>query len=376
MRLTDIQIKNLRAPVSGQKTYFDASLPGFGVRVSQGGTRSFVVMYGEKRQLKTLGRYPAMSLAEARKAAMRARVEADPESATTPYQPSIRFPQARDKFLKDSERRNKPRTAEGYRRLLHRHFSFEQPLDALTRPELMEAIERLGNTPSEQQHAFVALRVMLNWCVKRGFIEVSPLPPLSFRSEPRSNVVSDADLAAIWNRTLETGYPFGSIVQLLILTGQRRGEIASLCRSWIEEGVIVFPAGFTKNKREHRLPISPMTEALLEGVPNTGDLFFPARGHEERPFNGWGKSKERFDKALNVAPYTLHDLRRTFSSNMARLGTPIHVTEKLLNHVSGTISGVAAVYNRYTYADEMRAAMNDHEDFIMSLVGSVDDAGA
>jgi len=127
--------------------------------------------------------------------------------------------------------------------------------------------------------------------------------------------------------------------------------------------LIVFPEGFTKNKLEHRLPISSKARRLLKNLPETSDLFFPARGHTDRPFNGWGKIKERFDHLLNIAPYTLHDLRRSFSSNMARLGTPIHVTEKLLNHVSGTVSGIAAVYNKYSYLDEMRRAMARHDDF-------------
>lgn len=366
-RLTDILIKNLKVPERGQKTHFDAALPGFGVRVSQGGTKSFVVMFGEQRRLKTLGRYPALSLSEARKAARRVQVEAEAESIEAPRFEPMSFALARDKFLADSQRRNKERTHQGYHRLLHRHFHFEQQLDALSRVDVMDAIERLSDTPSEQQHAFVALRVMLNWCVKRGFIDHTPAPPMSFRTEARSNVVPDDDLAAIWERAVETGYPYGSITQLLILTGQRRGEIAALRRSWIEDDLAVFPAGFTKNKREHRLPLSPKARELIANLPDTGDLLFPARGVDDRPFNGWGKSKERFDKPLQVRSYTLHDLRRTFSSNLARLGTPIHVTEKLLNHISGTVSGVAAVYNRYSYLDEMRAAMRQHDEFLAQL---------
>ena len=366
-RLTDILIKSLRVPETGQKTHFDAALPSFGIRVSQGGTKSFVVMYGPSRRLKTLGRYPAMGLQDARKAARRAMVEAEAQSSDAPRFEPITFELARKKFLADSQRRNKERTHQGYHRLLHRHFHFSGNLDEIGRAQIMAAVEKLATTPSEQQHAFVALRVMLNWCVKRGFLETSPLPPLSFRLEPRSNVVSDDDLAVIWERAIETGYPYGTIVQLLILTGQRRGEIAALRRSWLDDDQIVFPAGFTKNKREHRLPISAMVEEVITSVPDTGDLLFPARGSETRSFNGWGKSKERFDKPLSIDHYTLHDLRRTFSSNLARLGTPIHVTEKLLNHISGTVSGVAAVYNRYSYLNEMREALLTHEAHLGEL---------
>jgi integrase len=234
----------------------------------------------------------------------------------------------------------------------------------------MNSVEKLASTPSEQQHAFVAIRIMMNWCVKRGLIDTSPVPPMSFKVATRSNILSDIDLAAVLKRATDFGYPFGTIVEMLILTGQRRGEIASLRKSWIEDDLIVLPAGFTKNKREHRLPISPRVRRLLDSIPGDSDLYFPARGVEDRPFNGWGKTKERFDEPLNIAPYTLHDLRRTFSSNMARIGTPIQVTEKLLNHISGTVSGVAAVYNRYSYLDEMREALARHDEFLENILNN------
>lgn len=368
MRLTDILIKSLKVPATGQKTHFDDALPGFGVRVSQGGAKSFVVMFGPKRRLKTIGRYPDLSLADARRAAKRAQVEAlTVVIPPPPHQEPVPFNTARDRFLADSKLRHKERTHADYDRLLRRHFSLDKDIDALTRADIVAAVEKLAATPSEQRHAFVAIRAMMNWCEKRGVLVHSPVPALTFRSESRSNVLSDADLKTVYNRAIETGYPYGTIVRLLILTGQRRGEIAALRRSWIENDLIVFPAGFTKNKREHRCPLSPLAKELINSLPDIGDMLFPARGVEDRPFNGWGKSKERFDKPLEAAAYTLHDLRRTFSSNLARLGTPIHVTEKLLNHVSGTVSGVAAIYNRYSYLDEMRAALKLHDKHLARL---------
>jgi len=314
--------------------------------------------------VKTLGRYPALSLAEARKAAKRVQALPTFADATT----KISFDKARNKFLDDSRRRNKPRTAQDYTRLLTRHFTFDKALGEISRRDVVASLDRLTNTPSERHHAFVAIRTMMNWCEKQGYLEYSPVPRLTFKQNSRSNIVSDADLKTIWKRAVDTEFPYGSIVQLLILTGMRRSEAAAIRRSWIEDDVLVLPEGFPKNNREHRLPLSPMILDVLNGIPNTSDLFFPARGVEGSSFNGWGKCKERFDKPLNVAPYTLHVLRRTFSSNMARIGTPIHVTERLLNHVSGTVSGVAAIYNRYSYVDEMREAMAAHDAFLAKLI--------
>lgn len=110
-----------------------------------------------------------------------------------------------------------------------------------------------------------------------------------------------------------------------------------------------------------------MAKRLIDELPSTTDLLFPARGADDIPFNGWSKCKRSFDKVLTIPEYTLHDLRRSYSSNLARLGVPIHVTERLLNHISGTVSGIAAVYNRYTYTDEMRKAVQAWEEFVAAL---------
>jgi len=369
MRLTDLQIRKLKAPDKGQKTYFDEALPGFGVRVSQGGTKSFVVMHGKARRLRTIGRYPDMALAEARIEAKRTQADMALDGMQdTDSTPTTSFDAARTRFLTDCNARTKPRTVEEYRRLLHRHFDFAKNVGDVTRSDIIDAIEKIRRTPSEQKHAFVAVRTMMNWCRKRGFVDTSPVPPLSFNSQPRSRILSDNELRVVLRRAEEYGYPYGRIVQLLILTGQRRGEIAALRRSWIEGDEIAFPQGFTKNKREHFVPIGRIAHEVIEALPEGTDLLFPSRLSNETPFNGWSKAKRAFDRPIDLAEFTLHDLRRTYSSNMARLGVPIHVTEKLLNHVSGTISGIAAVYNRHSYRDEMREAVAAYEAHIAKLI--------
>lgn len=365
--LTDQQIKNLRSPERGQKTYYDKALPGFGVRVSQGGTKTFVVVYGLNRQRRSIGRYPEMSLAEARARAKGIQSEFALESPLEHIKPEISYQDARRMFLEDSETRNKPRTVGEYRRLLHRHFGFNGPLDEIDRHAILRRLDKLKGTPAEQQHAFVAIRTLMNWCWKRGYIEASPVPPLTFKQRPRDRVLSDDELVSIWRHAGAIGYPFGSIVQLLILTGQRRGEIVNLRRSWIGKDTIIFPAAFVKNSREHALPLTESVRHIVDKLPETADLLFPSRLSDAKPFDGFSRAKRNFDRDILVSPYTLHDLRRTFSSNLARLGTPIHVTEKLLNHISGTVSGISAVYNRYSYLDEMRAAMQRHDDFLAEL---------
>lgn len=368
-RLTDLAVKKLPLSPNGQITYWDELTPNFGIRCSTR-SKSYIVLLGEKRRRKTLGRYPDLSLSDARKQAKQllSNHALEEEGVVAPQ--AISFAEAKDRFLQDCEGRNKPRTVADYRRLLDRHFKFKVSLDEIDRQQVMKVISKLAATPSEQSHAFVAIRTMMNWCVRHGLVEHSVVPPIKQKSVERDRVLSSDELRQVFRVALETPFPFGPIVQLLLLTGQRRTEVGQLRRSWINGDAVTFPEGFAKNKREHRFPLSPMAQAVIENLPRTGDLLFPAATDFERPFTTWAWHKARFDEQLEaVAPYKLHDLRRTFATVHAQIGTPIHVTEKLLNHVSGTISGVAAIYNRHSYMDEMRSAVSNYDVYLENLIG-------
>ena len=154
-------------------------------------------------------------------------------------------------------------------------------------------------------------------------------------------MLDDDELCRVWRQAESIGYPYGTIVRLLILSGQRSGETAALRWEWIGKDTITIPATVTKNGNATTFPIGTMARALIHGIPHLGPLLFPARGHRDKPFVGFGVSKLALDRC-GVENFTHHDLRRTFATNLAALGTPIHVTEKLLNHISGTVSGVAA----------------------------------
>ncbi|MEP3893196.1 MAG: site-specific integrase [Litorimonas sp.] len=370
-RLTDIAIKKLPLVEQGQVTHWDETTPGFGLRCSSK-SKSFVVMFGEKRRLKTLGRYPELSLSEARTKAKKFFAEYE-EGDFAPSQTEVSFEDAKNQFLKDCEGRNKPRTVSDYRRLLNKHFTFKGAVTDVTRAQVMKVISNLSSTPSEQSHAYVAIRTLMNWCVRHGLLEHSVVPPMKQKTAERDRVLSEDELRQVIERAQETPFPFGPIIQLLVLTGQRRTEVGQIRRSWISDDEVVFPQGFAKNNREHRFPLSAMAQKVIEGLPETGDLLFPAATDFEKPFTTWAWHKKRFDEGVeNVEPYTLHDLRRTFATVHAQIGTPIHVTEKLLNHVSGTISGVAAVYNRHSYVDEMRTAMLNYDTHLKKIVKGCD----
>lgn len=368
--LTEITLKSLPAPSSGQTTYWDETTSGFGVRVSQGGSKSFVVVHGVNRQRKTLGRFPTISLKQARDQAKKLLAEI---TLGIQQQRTISYSEARELFLEASAVKNKKNTVDYYRKRLDAHFRFgRKRLDEITRTDIQSRIRKIKTSPSEQNHAFVVIRTLMNWALREQYIEQSPIASMKPPTKPkaRDHVLSEAELVQVFVVAREHPYPFGAIVSLLVLTGQRRNEIASLEWDWInqQERTITLPASLTKNKRVHVLPYGELVASVVAELPELGKYLFPSRSEKGTIFNGWGKSKERFDGELeDVSAYTLHDLRRTFATNHARIGTPIHVTEKLLNHISGTISGVAAVYNRHSYMDEMRAAVAEYDQHITDL---------
>jgi len=194
-------------------------------------------------------------------------------------------------------------------------------------------------------------------------------PPV--RARNRARALSLAELAAVYEAADRMGYPFGIIVKLLILTGQRRGEVSGMAWSEFDLGAAVWtiPAARSKNGRAHALPLAPIALDLIKTMPHLSDRFaFPARGNAEATFSGWSKAKKELDAMARVRDWTLHDLRRSMATGCASLGTPPHIVERILNHAGGTFAGVAGVYNRFEYGDEMRAALGAWEAALVAAV--------
>jgi integrase len=141
-------------------------------------------------------------------------------------------------------------------------------------------------------------------------------------------VLTEAELVRVYRAAEE--YPFGTIVRLLILTGQRRSEISNLRWEYINDSdrTISLPASLTKNNRQHTFPYGKLAQQLLKTIPHVSEYLLPARGNKEVAFSGWSKCKAAFDKKCKIAPWTLHDLRRTYSTVHAAIGTPPHITER------------------------------------------------
>lgn len=365
MRLTDISIRALKAPATGVTVYSDDTLTGFGVRVSQAGTKSFVLTHGPRRERETLGRVGVVSLHEARAEAKRRLAE----YTLGKNRPRVvSWDTAKEEYLKEKVRKLKSRTHAEYTYMLNRHFKYgATKLAELSPHDLRKNIDRLSQTPAEQRYAFGVLRAFLRWAHRKHYLDRNPMERMQSPNSyvPRERVLTNDELKRIWSTAGND--TFGKIVKLLILTGQRKGEITQLTGAMIGEETITLSSWLAKNSREHTFPLGNAAKAIL-APPHPRDAYiFPALG-KTTPFNGHSPCKRKLDKRCGVSEWTLHDLRRTFASGLASIGVQLPVIERLLNHISGSFAGIVGVYQRYDFMPEMRDAITRWEEHVRKVV--------
>lgn len=369
LHLTDLAIRNLK-PTNRYTTYWDTKLTGFGVRVGLR-SKTFVVMRGEQRQRITVGSYPDKPLAEARSEAHTLLGSNDATPSTTSLAALIEL------FfnVRCTPQNNKPSTIVEYRRIFNRHLKplFKNKLVDITHARINRVIDELSSTPMEANHAFVAFRMLFRFARQRRLIDADPLEGMSlpYLAKSRDRVLTDNELRKVWDAAQTFPFPFGTIVLLLILTGQRVGEVAGLKWDWIDERdmTITLPREITKNSTQHSFPYGELAKAIFEQTPRMAECLFPSL-NGSAAYVGYNKAKGRFDAACQLPHWTLHDLRRTFSTIHARIGNPPHVTEALLNHKMGTRSPIQRIYDRHTYLPEMRAASANYESNLIRLFKS------
>lgn len=354
MRLTEISVRALKGSDT-YKTYFDDTLPGFGVRVGKR-SKTFVVLRGKNRERVTIGRFGQIALADARKEAMRL-LSAEPEAK---YQ-SVRFEEAREAFLGTY---GNPRTAYQVKRSLKRHF---RPLEGrqladLTYADVERCLSRIA-APSARLHAFRYARALFNWASKapRKWVTVSPMhgyePPGSDRRGTRT--LTDDELVRIWRAS-------PVLFRLMILWGTRNTETTVLRRDWVVNGVLTIPGEHTKNGRDHSIPVCPLAAHLLSTLPEAGPHFFAGRIEGSALHHGaLGKLKRGVMQTSGTKDWQLRDIRRTFRSNMARLGVPREIGEVLINHAPPVLDDI---YDKYDRLPEKRDALARYEAALVWLL--------
>lgn len=372
IKFTDLAIQNLKRPAKGQKEYWDNSLPGFGIRVSQGGSMMFFAWVNRRR--KNLGRYPTVTLKEAREAARQVLLERfGSQREGQKYEMS--YAEAVDRYLRVKREEIGGRTLKEYERFLRR-FEFPCLVSEIRPYELSDALDRVkGN--SNRSHAYTVLKIFFNWCVSREYCKANPLQNLKKPRVPssRERVLEDWELVAIWQATEDMG-KYGKIVRLLMLTGQRRGQFDRLQEAWVGDDGIDFPAFVTKNGERHRImkngqahfcPLSSLGKFVLMQTVPVGGYYFSPIGMVGRPFTAWSKNKRALDAKLKLDPWVLHDLRRTWATNCGRLDISAEIRDRIMSHTVGG-NPVSRVYDRWKYRQQMADAMEKMNSFFLEQI--------
>jgi integrase len=411
------------APVGRRETFlWDEALPRFGVRISPSGGRFYLVQYrakgapgkGSTVRRVYIGRHgespegggpwnATRARAEANRILSKVDLERDPfaegrAKREAEHQAKIDAQEAEAASEREAERRAKETVkalVDLYitRRLAKRRSGVEaarllrhgplaawgsQHVSEIRRRDVTELLEAIADrSPAVARATFAELRTFFEWCVGGDKIDVSPCasvkaPP---RPQARDRVLADDELRLIWRAADAIGFPFGPAFKLMILTGQRRAEVAGM--TWAELDLAAarwrIPAERAKNKQAHEIDLSPEALEIINATPKTGPHLFPARG--KGAIRGFSAVKRKLDATVealrredatkagedppteDLPDWRIHDFRRTAATGMAALAFPPQVVERVLNHVSGTQSGIVSVYQRFDYRAERKAAI-------------------
>jgi integrase len=416
MKMTVLNVESWK-PAATRQEILDRD--GLYLVVQPSGVKSWALRYRRKSDGKaikhTIGTYPAISLKAARWAAtaLRADIErgADPhtdkvvarrrtaavddsfESVTRRYITDYQFRSKRSwgwtarllGLAVDTEAKAEPKQCpplvvirngskdqRGRRRVSLVDRWGARRVGDITDADIIDVLDQVSrHAPIAANRLHAVLSALFGWAKDKRLVASNPSTGLRRPAEEnaRDRVLNDKELRAVWLAASELGHPYTGIVRLLILTGQRRNEIADLRRSEIdlEERAIHLPASRTKNGRPHDVPLSPTALALIKGLPRLveADFIFTVR---RKPTTGFSRMKERLDEKSGVTAWTLHDIRRTVASGLQRLGVRLEVTEAVLNHRSGSMAGIVGVYQRHDYADDKRDALIRWADHVDALV--------
>lgn len=416
-RLTDKRLERLTAGFGERTELADDIVRELRVRVGKTGTKRWSVLYrvagkgddGKKGPMRriSIGSFPEMSVGDARE-----RARAILQAADGGIDPSVvreeevelrqtrTFDAVVERYLELHVKRNTKDGRRAARREREARAEAERtgaPLPEIGRcpaerllvdivqpkwgGRLLETVSRAEvNTLLDdivvEHSAPIAREVrkhlagLFNWAADRGMIALSPVSGLrrkDLRYTSRKRFLSMEELGRVWDAAGEAGYPFGEMVRLIVLTGQRRSEIAGLRREWLDEEdrAVEIPADDYKTGIDHVVPLSPQAWAIVSKLPrwNEGDFMFSTTAGR-RPVSGFSKAKAALDRRIakraakenlgELEAWTLHDLRRSVATHMARLGVQQEHIERVLGHI---VSGVAGTYNRYGYLEEKRAAL-------------------
>jgi integrase len=395
--LTDARISALKPPTSGQAEYADRVVQGLRLRIGASGVKTYILRkrQGEKIVNLTLGRHgPRFGLADARRQARDILVDADAgKPIATRTSPATKA-QLVDSVLAvfkqfDTQHISLLRSAAEIRRIFSRYILpvlGARPVSGLTRRDVIQLVDKVvyadpnKPTPNQGKAVFAQLSSFLSWCVAKDLVAANPCHGVRkpVIRVARDRILADDELAAVWHAATQDGYPFGTAVQLLILTGARRSEVFEA--PWREfdlvERLWTIPSQRAKNGVACGIPLSEAVFLILHllSTRNAGGLLFPADGNSINPASGISKAHARIARVATeklgrpMDHWTLHDLRRTVATGLQRLGVRLEVIEAILNHVSGSRAGIVGTYQRHQFGPEKRTALDAWGRCVSDLV--------
>jgi integrase len=392
-------------PRAGRYEVKDAVVPGLRLIVQTNGKKSWALRYSQKSEYRkmTFGPWPLIPLAEDA-VDKKARLARDPASIPPDARGLARHwlglkatgvdiaeewdrqhkadPAAKDqaeahlvkvqweKFLVAPRKKLKGPMRTSSRKRFESLFALtlatwdKRTVQSIGKSDCLDAIDEAGK---RGDHAAASLSTVLGafftWLESRGTIDKSPMKTIAKITIENvgERTLTDDDIKSLWNATGKLGAPFGPMFRLLLLTGQRRTEVAAMRFSQINfaDKEWHIPSASAKNAAPHVVHLSDAAMTIIESISRIDGCDFVFTTDGKTYSKGFSKAKSALDKLMpGVAEWRLHDLRRTVGTRLAKGGVPLQVAEKILNHGKGTLSGLAGRYNLYEYADERRAAMN------------------
>ena len=374
--LTELAIRKAK-PADKRYDIFDASVRGLGLRVATSGTKSWFIMRRFKGRMlrSTFGRYPDMTLAQARQKAPEVLVDMA-DGSPQGQRKADPFKVVLEEWFKKDQEKNK--SFQQVRIAMYRHALpalGNMPLGSITKRDLNNLIDKIvqDGSPVAANRVLAFIKRFFSWCRERDILEQSPAetikPPSS--EKIRDRVLTLGEIKSIWIACNQIGYPWGPIFQLLLLTGARLREISEA--SWnevsIADGTLDLPASRTKNGRPHQIHLADQALKIFQNLPRTDgqNLLFTTNG--ETPVSGFSKIKKRLDVVSSVTDWRFHDLRRSFATHSTeKVGISPVITDKILNHATGQVRGVAAVYQRGEFLRERQTALQEWANFLENTV--------
>ena len=422
-RLTARMVEQIKPDPARRLEIPDGGKPGLYLIVAPTGRKSWAVRYrrksdGKPRKL-TLDGFPSLATAhklaqaaldkvaeghdpagekQAQKATVRAKRDNDPDT----------FGQIARLFIDRYQRPKNRSWAEVARLLGLRPEGEGESLEAvrggladrwgkrhvgeISRRDIIDELDAIVDRGAGVlgNRTLAALRKLWNWAISRDIVQNNPCAGVTapVGEVKRDRVLTDDEVRLFWQATARLGEPFAAPLRLLLLTGQRRSEVGEMRWSELDADARLWriPGERAKNGEPHEVPLSEAAVAILRGVKRIhgkAGMVFTTTG--ETAISGWSRAKDQLDRtmldiaraeaaargddpsAVEITAWRTHDLRRTAASGMARLGINLPVIEKVLNHRSGSFAGIVGVYQRHSFADEKRAALEAWSRFVLSL---------